>query len=374
MKRATNINSTWGEWGASAGLTTVWSFLTDILGKNASIASLFGKKLSQSIEYKELPKWRKLILGIPDKIYNGIIKVASAAKRTGAVAIGVMGQGSAEVPDVLILQGAIKRSGAEGETLTAWQGFKRAVATKKLDTAKAVVSASIGTSFEKVKEMIWIPASVGGKVGQTAVGFITNGVSVLSCGLPFFTEGGPQHREAAQVLAHTYNPISGHLKLPEADKIALKARGTAKAVEQYFMHKAGQQILHSSPTSKVVAASVPVALGVSLLPSAINGAATFLPEGLIPEIVKTTVSWLQVPAFGPIELLSMNVVAKANKSHPKMVEKLSQMGRPVINGVYAPFSIGKRVVKDGWSFMRGQKPENPHVAYQDFLRDLNRSA
>lgn len=70
----------------------------------------------------------------------------------------------------------------------------------------------------------------------------------------------------------------------------------------------------------------------------------------------------------------MNGVAKLNKSHPEMVTKLSKVGRPVIEGVYAPFHLTKRVASDGWAFARSKKPTNPYVVYHDFLRDLKQHA
>lgn len=299
LKRATTINSTWTEWATSAGITTIWSLALDVLGKNGAIISLLRPALDK-MDFDQIPTWRKVILGVPESMYNKIMETAGKRKRTAAVAIGLMGQGSAEAPDVLLVQGAIQRSGEDGESLTAWQGFKRALKTKKLATSAAVISATVGTSFEKAKELVWITPSLGSKFASAVTGFFTNAASVLACGLPFFTEGGPQSAEAAEKLAQTYHPTTGTLKLPEADRLALLANDSVKGVKQFFERKAKEEVLHLSPTSKVVAASIPVALGVSLLPSAINAIATFLPESLATEAIKTGISWLQVPAFGPL--------------------------------------------------------------------------
>lgn len=381
MDRASTINSTWAEWGISAGISTLWSFALDIVGKNFAMASLLKRKLDKT-DYNQLPGWQKALLGPPEKLYEPIIEAASPGKKTAAVAIGLMGQASAEVPDVLLVQGAIKNSdGAEGETLTKMQrlkkagsGFMWAVKNKKMDTGLAVVSAAIGTSFEKVKELVWVPKSWGAKVGSALTGYVTNGVSVLACGLPFFTEGGPQRSKAGRILAKTYHPVTGTLKLPVDEHAALVRNGTLNGVKEFFERKAGEKLLHLSPTSRIVAASVPVALGVSVLPSTINAITTFLPEGLVAEGIKTGISWLQVPLFGPIELLAMNIVAKWNKSNPQRVTKLSKIGRPVINAVHAPFSMITKGIKGTYSYAKTGKWTPPYQEYQDFLNAIRQEA
>jgi hypothetical protein len=367
-KRATTIQPTWAEWKTSAGISTGWSIVFDVLAKNAGLQSLFRSELRKT-DFKRLPKWRKLLLGIPEGMQREIVKSTTPGKRTGAVAIGVLGQATAEVPDVLLVQGAIQRAG--DENMTAVQGFLKALANKKMDTGLAVLSAAIGTSFEKTRELIWNPERVGPKIGNSIAGIFTNAASILSCGLPFFTEGGPQSIEAAKLLAQAYHPTTGILNLSDGERAYLSAQGrTLKQVKEFFERKAKEEILHSSPGPKMVAAAIPVSALISVLPSLINAMTNFLPEGRAAEIIKTAVSAGQVPVFGPIELLASNLIAALNNSRPQAVTKLSKIGRPVIDTVYAPFHIGKRVVSDGISLALSKPVENPYQVYQDILEAL----
>lgn len=377
LNRASTINNTWTELGLSSSISAIWGFALDIVGKNFALASLFKPELSTT-NYHQLSGVRKTLLGIPDQLYKNLIQTAGAHKKAATVAIGLLGQGTVSAPDMLLLQGAIQNSnGADSEALTKWQRFKKAgqgvkwaLQNKKLDTSLAVLASTAGTSFEKTKELLWVSETLGAKFGFALTGYFTNAISALSCSIPILMEGGPQKAKAARIMAKLYHPLTGILKLSEAERSELAKNATLKGIENFFERKAEQKLLHNSPTSKLLAASVPIVLIVSALPSTLNAVSKFIPDGLIPEIIKTIISCLQVPLFGPIDLLALNIVAKLNRSHPQLVTKLSRVGRPIIKIIHTPFSKINKGLKGVYSYFNTGKWTPVYKEYEDYLRVL----
>lgn len=341
LEQALKIHPTWDEWRLSAGASTGWSLFAEMWLRNVALEALFRKELSNT-NYNKLSPLRRALLGIPEDDFKKIIDSANFRKKFLALLSEAAPLGTAEIIDVMLVKSALAR--AADARLTLAQSLRNVIATQKLSTMMSVGIATVGTMPEKAKELFWHPETPLGKLNQTAVGFGTNTVSALACGSPFFTEGGPQRDEAIKVLAELYNPDTGALKLSEQDEFKLSQNTTSiKDVQRHLSKLADAEILHKNPAARVIGASVPTAMAISVIPTLLNGATKFLPEGPIAEIAKAGIDIAAVPTLGPMELLALNAIAILEKKNPELVTYLSKGGRQVIDLVHTPFRLANEV-------------------------------
>lgn len=408
--RASHIVPTWGDWWASVKTSTIYSFVTDgMLGNvfnSFGPGAIFKNSDFQKAGIKKDPWYHRLFLGVSDSDTKKLWKSAPLGQRVwqkfAAVFNGAWPQAGAEVPDVAFVKSA--QAKVENPRLTRAQAMAKTLNEEKGGIAKSVVSAFFGTMPEKAKELLWLPTSMGGKVGNWITGYFTNAVSVLSCAFPFFEDGGPQRKELGFSNAEAFHPETGDLKLMPRQQAALDksikaSKNEWQGVKHFFqggawtdtvhngknllkriplvgrLFKAGNvgeeamsKYLHKLPLAKILGASIPVAIFYSLFPSTINGAVkTFMKEGLASDIIQKVIGMLQVPLFGPIELLSFNTVAVMNARWPRFVDELSKMGRPVIDGVQFVASGIKSGFTSTWRFVRrSPKPEDINQPYKDW--------
>lgn len=365
-QRATTIKGNWKEWLDGMKITVPWSFGVDTLAKNGLQQVLFRSELAET-EFEHLPRWQKVLTGIPKETLNDVLKSADPGKKTALIGIGVLGESTVQIPAATFVQIAIRRV---EKGISFKQALKEVLREKTLETTAAVLVAAAGTAPEKARELHWHPTTKAGKVGKAVLKFPSNIVATGASALPLFTAGGPQSRAASQLLAQDYNPDTGELKLAEADKEYLSTR-PLKDYKKFFDRKAAEEILHVSPGPRMVAAAIPVTAAYSFVPSALSTiASSTLPEsGAFAGGIEALTSLVQVSGSSLIELLSFNTIAALDRAAPKVVTALSKTGRPVLNAVHAPFHYGKRAVHSGASaFDPNQrfikKPEDPYVHYK----------
>jgi|GEM_PF-3600293 len=373
-QRATKIKGNWKEWRDGMAITTPWSFAVGTLAKNGLQLVLFRSELAET-DFKHLPAWQKVLTGIPKETLSDVLKPAGHGKKTGVVGIGVLGESTVQIPAATFVQIAIRRV---EKGLSFKQALKEVLSEKKGETAAAVLAAALGTAPEAARENLWHPATKAGKAGKSGLKFVTNTVATGASALPLFTAGGPQSSAASKLLAQLYNPATGEFMLSDTDRKYLSAPNrTLKDIKKYFDRKAEKEILHVSPGPRMVAAAIPVTAAFSLVPSTLGTiASNALPEsGVLSGVIDAATSLIQVSGSSLVELLSFNTTAALDKVAPQVVTRLSKIGRPVLNGVYAPFHYGKRAIHVGASAFDPnqrfiQKPEDPYIHYKAIKNTL----
>jgi hypothetical protein len=96
-------------------------------------------------------------------------------------------------------------------------------------------------------------------------------------------------------------------------------------------------------------------MAISVIPTLLNGATKFLPEGPIAEIAKAGIDIAAVPVLGPMELLALNAIAILERKNPKLVTYLSEGGRQVIDLVHTPFRLTNEIFRKKETFAEAEK-------------------